>query len=162
MINKIYSDNNSYVATNNLSVFLAGPTPRRNEDKSWRPEACELFEKYFPQEKNLTLFVPERSNWFDGFDFVDQVEWEWKYLHEAKIVMFWIPRKLPHFPAFTTNVEFGRYVSLFPKKCIYGRPEWSEKNRYLDWLYQKETSKKPLESLDGLIQSVIAHLDLNS
>ena len=57
--------------------------------------------------------------------------------------------------AFTTNVEFGYWISKNSDKIIYGRPEESEKNKYLDWLYQVETGKKPINDLSNLLQEAI-------
>lgn len=58
-------------------------------------------------------------------------------------------------PAFTTNVEFGYWISKNSEKVIYGRPDESEKNRYLDWLYQTETGKKPINNLTDLLKGAI-------
>lgn len=112
------------------SIFLAGPTPRSLKVESWRPKALEIL-------KNLNykgqVFVPERVVKQEKIDYLDQVEWENFGTENCTKIVFWIPRKLPDMPAFTTNVEFGRYVGS--GKCMYGRPTNSEKNRYLDWLY---------------------------
>ena len=47
-------------------------------------------------------------------------------------------------PAFTTNVEFGYYLCKNPRKVYYGRPDDSEKNKYLDWLFELETGMNRL------------------
>ena len=81
---------------------------------------------------------------------IDQVEWENFGTENCSKIVFWIPRKLDTMPAFTTNVEFGRYVGS--GKCMYGRPDDSEKNRYLDWLYKKLNSKESVHnSLESLL-----------
>jgi hypothetical protein len=55
-------------------------------------------------------------------------------------------------PAITTNVEFGRYVGS--GKCMYGRPDDSEKNRYLDWLYKKLNPNEQIHnSLEYLLKT---------
>lgn len=114
------------------SIFLAGPTPRSRDVKSWRPEAISILEKIGYKGQ---VFTPERLVKSEKIDYIDQVEWENFGTENCNIIFFWIPRKLPEMPAFTTNVEFGRYVGS--GKCLYGRPDDSEKNRYLDWLYKK-------------------------
>lgn len=119
------------------SVFLAGPTSR-NSAPSWRPDAVAIFEQL---KFEGALFLPERKDAAFKVEYDDQVEWEWTHLHAATVIMFWVPRKLDVWPAFTTNIEFGRYVSVSPERCVYGRPDWSAKNRYLDWLYQKLTGR---------------------
>src|SRR5581483_11776507 len=89
------------------SIFLAGPTPRSSHVKSWRPEAINIL-----RESNFsgTVLVPERRDWTVKFDYIEQVEWEWKGLEDCSIIVFWVPRDLQTMPAFTTNVEFGSYV----------------------------------------------------
>lgn len=72
------------------------------------------------------------------------------------MVCFWIPRKLPDMPGFTTNVEFGRHVGK--SKVIYGRPEYSEKKGYLDWLYNKITGKTPFKEISELLKETIKEL----
>ena len=56
-------------------------------------------------------------------------------------------------PAFTTNVEFGYWIHS--GKIIYGRPDNSRKNGYLDWLYEKDTNKKPYNNIEGLLKEAI-------
>ena len=48
-----------YVYSLKKSIFLAGPTPRSKEVKSWRPEAIRLL-----KEKGFdgVVFVPEFEN----------------------------------------------------------------------------------------------------
>lgn len=150
-MNIVYSNEDIRGIVPAPSIFLAGPTPRSEEHGSWRPEAVELFEKH---GFDGTLFVPEWSTGEAMIDYLAQVEWEDKFLTSCTAIMFWVPRKLPEFPAFTTNVEFGRFVGVRP--CVYGRPPDSEKNRYLDWLYTKKTQWLPHETLDETVRSAIA------
>lgn len=128
--------------------MLCGSTPHTADVKSWRPEAIEILDKL---GFNGTVLVPEFRYWPSGktppFNFLAQVEWEWQALNSVDLIAFWIPRDLKTLPGFTTNVEFGRYV----KNCIYGRPDNSEKNDYLDWFYEKVTKRKPLNSLYALM-----------
>ncbi len=134
------------------SIFLAGPTPRSRDVVSWRPDALLILEKIGYKGQ---VFVPERLVKSEKIDYIDQVEWENFGTENCSKIVFWIPRKLETMPAFTTNVEFGRYVGS--GKCMYGRPDDSEKNRYLDWLYKKLNPKgfvyNSLESL--LLESSI-------
>jgi len=135
---------------NKGSIFLAGPSPRQSGIISWRAKAYEILKDKF----NGVVFNPE---WKDPnstvFNYTNQVEWEWKYLHLAKSVVFWVPRELKDFPAFTTNVEFGFYIDK--TNVIYGRPDDAPKNRYLDWLYQKVTGKIPFNSLEDTLLEAI-------
>src|SRR6185437_2708590 len=90
------------------SIFLAGPTPRKEEVPSWRPDALKVLESLGFQG---TVYIPEHEGRTkEGYDYLTQVEWEYECLEGAGVICFWVPRKTPDMPAFTTNVEFGRYV----------------------------------------------------
>jgi len=134
------------------SVFLAGPTPRRIEDASWRPAAIELFHAIAP---NLTLYVPEWDTGQAQLDYDDQIRWEWKHLDACTAILFWVPRKMPEFPAFTTNVEFGHYLAKRPGCVVYGRPPDAEKTKYLDELYKKVTGKEPFATLEETCRAAL-------
>lgn len=118
------------------SVFLAGPTPRRKDVQSWRPNACRYL-----QELGFDgiVYVPELSSGEALFSYDNQITWEWEALEKAGIIVFWIPRDLTIMPAFTTNVEFGYYVR--DSRMVYGRPDSAEMNRYLDRLYRRHHSE---------------------
>ena len=132
------------------SVFLAGPTPRDPITPSWRPTALEIFEK---NNFTGTVFVPERSVKTHIIDYVDQVEWEDACLRISQVIVFWIPRNLVTMPALTTNVEFGRFAPC--SQTLYGRPDDSEKNRYLDWYYTKYNGNAIYNNLNDLITNSI-------
>ena len=142
-----YSDKD-VIVQNKPSIFLAGPTPRSLDVKSWRPQALQIL-----KELNFdgVVYVPEPEYPQENFDYNTQVMWERKGLKTATVIAFWIPRDLKTMPAFTTNVEFGYYIR--DKKILYGRPENSEKNRYLDWLYEYETNLKPIYTLQDLMKN---------
>lgn len=139
---------NEKVLKGDKSIFLAGPTPRSIDVETWRLEAIKIL-----NELNFDgiVYVPEKE--FDDrtFDYDNQVWWERQALHSASTIVFWIPRNTKTMPAYTTNVEFGYWLSKNSDKVIYGRPDESEKNRYLDWLYETETGKKPLNNLRDLL-----------
>jgi hypothetical protein len=133
-------------------VFLAGPTSRKGED-IWREECIKLFEKY--SYKDVNLIVPEP---FLG-DYKEQIEFEHGYLSKSEVVLFWVPRDIEkeHY-GLTTNVEFGFFTSPFlgkRPKVAYGRPEKSDKNRYLDYCYEKFYGKKPQKELVDLVKEAI-------
>jgi len=134
------------------SIFLVGPTPRDSGTPSWRPEALEILERL---RFHGIVFVPERSSW-NGFNYLDQVEWENEALYDASnmgCIAAWVPRELEKMPAFTTNVEFGRFVDC--GRFVYGRPDGAPKTGYLDWLYQKETGWAPCTSLEALMEFAV-------
>ncbi len=156
----VYSDQDSTLF-NGPSLFLAGPTPRRADVPSWRPEALQILEalKY-----EGYVYVPELSAPKSDHDYVSQVEWEYTCLNGAKHIIFWVPRDLDTMPAFTTNVEFGYYLKT--GNVVYGRPDSAPKNRYLDWLYRKEWERRnyslsnfgsrPYNSLQHMLEDVVA------
>lgn len=150
-MNILYSDESPF--TGGPSIFLAGPTPRSSEVKSWRPEAVRIL-----QELGFkgTVLVPERRDWTVKFEYTDQVGWEKAGLHHATVILFWVPRKLENMPALDTNVEFGFWMSEHPAKVVYGRPDTSERNRYLDWLFRDITGRAPINTLEATLRSAIA------
>jgi len=135
------------------SVFLVGPSPRSPIVDSWRPEAIQALQdlKY-----DGVVLVPEWSDWRNQVDYLSQVAWERAGLEKCSVIAAWVPRELEHMPAFTTNVEFGRYVTS--GKLFYGRPELAPNNEYLDWLYETDTGRKPLDNLTELMKTVISHV----
>lgn len=139
------------------SVFLAGPTPRDVDTPSWRPDAIKILEKY---SYTGTVYVPEHKYPLEhlspeAFDeaYLKQVEWEYSALNRAQYIVFWIPRKLTNMPAFTTNVEFGAYAH--ETNTLYGRPDNSEKNRYLDWYYKKVNIAPIFNNLEKMLKYVL-------
>ena len=132
------------------SIFLAGPTPRRAEVRSWRPLALDVLRGL---GFSGTVLVPERRDWSARFDYTDQVEWEYAGLEGCSAVAFWVPRDPETLPGFTTNVEFGRYAGS--GRCVFGRPPAAPQTRYLDWLYGKLTGRRPENSLDGTMRAAV-------
>jgi len=145
-----YSDEK--VLKGEKSIFLAGPTPRSTDVETWRNEAIQILESL---NFDGIVYIPERE--FDDrtFDYDNQVLWEREALYNSDIIVFWVPRFLPKMPGFTTNVEFGYWLAKDSTKTLYGRPDDSEKNRYLDWLYQVETNKKPINNLEEILKEAI-------
>jgi ADP-ribose pyrophosphatase YjhB (NUDIX family) len=132
------------------SVFLVGPTPRDAGTPSWRPAFIDALGA---AGYTGVVFVPElRSGQrHQGYEF--QVEWEKKHLDMADVIAAWVPRRLPEMPAFTTNVEFGRYVAS--GRMVYGRPSDAENVRYLDWLFKKHARcREPVDSMELLARDV--------
>lgn len=132
------------------SIFLAGPTPRGENAKSWRTDACRILEEI---GFDGVVYVPEYSTWKVKEDYVDQAMWERVGLSEATIILFWVPRSLPDMAGFTTNVEFGYW--LHSNKVIYGRPDGAPKTKYLDWLYELDYGKKPYNDLKELLFNAV-------
>ena len=144
----IVNYSNEPVIKSNKSIFLAGPTPRSIDVETWRKEALIILDEL---GFDGVVYVPERE--FDDrtFDYDNQVSWEREAFYTAAVIVFWIPRNLETMPAFTTNVEFGYWLGKGDKTVLYGRPDDSERNRYLDWLYKTETNRELCNDLRQLL-----------
>lgn len=145
-----YSDQEVIPSKN--SIFLAGPTPRSSEIVSWRKEAVELLKSL---NFDGVVYVPEKEFEDGQYDYISQAGWERSALYSAGIIVFWVPRELPHMPAFTTNVEFGYWLAKDKSKVVFGRPDNAQKVKYLDWLYKEETQKTPHTSLKALLSAAM-------
>ena len=143
-----YSDQK--IIKGDKSIFLAGPTPRSEEVISWRKEAIEILKK---NGYDGIVYVPEYSTNKPREGYEDQVLWERDGLMSSSLIIFWIPRSIPKMMGLTTNVEFGYY--LHTNKVLYGRPDNSEKNTYLDWLYKYDYHKEPFNNLEKLLSEAI-------
>ena len=110
------------------SIFLMGPTPRRLDVESWRPQAIAELERI---GYDGVVFYPEsRDRTWHG-DWAAQVEWEESCLSMAHCIMAWVPRTLPNMPGLTTNVEWGVWQDS--KKIVLGAPHDAAHNRYLEY-----------------------------
>lgn len=141
---------NEAVKKGEKSIFLAGPSPRSIDVHSWRPRALAIL-KYLGYEG--IVYLPETNLEDKEFNYDDQIEWETEALANAEVIVFWIPRKLPEMPGFTTNVEFGEWFKS--GKIVYGRPDSSEKNKYLDKRYTMHTGEKPENNLEDVLKKAI-------
>lgn len=145
--------------TYSKSLFLVGPTPRSPNDlparlrQHWR---AAMLEALYVAGYDGVVFIPEPENGKWPEDYLDQVEWEQKYIEQADLVLAWVPRDLTGMPAFTTNVEFGEILAS--GKLIYGRPEGAPKTRYLDARYKAVWGREPLSSLEGMAKAAVARL----
>ena len=137
------------------SIFLAGPTPRSKEVETWRGKALELL-----TDLNFkgSVFVPEMlgaEQWNPVYD--EQIEWEHKALYVTEAIVFWVPRDIKGgMPAFTTNVEFGMFLN--DERMFYGRPDWAEKCKYLDYCYKDAKGEIPKNDLCKLLREAMEYL----
>ncbi|GAA1672916.1 hypothetical protein GCM10009830_18930 [Glycomyces endophyticus] len=110
------------------AVFLAGPLPRAAGVASWNPEAVAHLRERWRHDGRLVVFTPELREGVLA-DYTGQIEWEHRGLHDADVILFWVPRDLETMPAFTTNIEFGTWYDS--GKAVFGAPESAPKNEYL-------------------------------
>ena len=136
------------------SIFLVGPTPRDKKVPSWRPRALEILKD---MKYEGGVYVPEWDTFAPRVDYDAQVEWELAGLDICRAIAAWVPRELEKMPAFTTNVEFGRYVDS--KRLFYGRPDGAPSTRYLDHLYRKVTRRDPKASLEELLGECVQRVN---
>ena len=131
---KYYGDK---IEKSTRAISLCGPTPRNNKVTSWRKEALNILQNI---NYDGIVYVPELKDETPVFKTKDeQVSWE--------------PRKFPSMLGLTTNVEFGYWLKS--KKCIYGRPDGAYRTHYLDWLYNLEYNKNPINSLEELLKQAV-------
>ena len=141
-----------------LSIFLAGPTPRSRDVKSWRPEAVRLILEEYGFRGNV--YVPEYRQHIDelkGFEYGEQIEWEHHYLDNCTAILMWVPREMETMPALTTNCEWGLYVKS--GRLFYGRPPNAPKCSYLDYGYEKFNIRKPSDTLNELVLKTLNYID---
>lgn len=152
-----YSDQEPVIGAN--SIFLAGPTRRNSRFKdSWRNSSSMILEEY---GFNGILYVPEiyEDRKFDDEQLDKQVIWEWTCLDAADVIVFWIPRKLPDMPGFTTNVEFGIYTEKKPNQIVYGHTKEAEKMGYLDRRYKAVTGMEPCMTMEETMIMALKKLE---
>lgn len=144
-----FSDEKPNLSKEKKSIFLAGPTLRNSEfDLSWRKTACIILEKL---NFDGIVYVPEFKT-KNPMEFLAQAGWERECLFNADKIVFYIPRKLPELPGFTTNVEYGMWLTRKPNSVLLCCPSNSEKNRYLEWLYLQE---KPNDIIYRTLEDVL-------
>lgn len=149
MIIKFYGDK---IEENKKSIVLCGPTPRNNNVISWRVEAIEILKN---TKFDGIVYIPEGQK-FNTY--AEQVEWELQAYKNSNVIVFWVPRQFPDMMGLTTNVEFGYWLKS--GKCIYGRPNTAERIRYLDYMYEKEYGKKPINNLEELLLESVKLADI--
>ncbi|OGN01128.1 MAG: hypothetical protein A3B91_02750 [Candidatus Yanofskybacteria bacterium RIFCSPHIGHO2_02_FULL_41_29] len=149
------------------SIFLAGPSPRRPDVPSWRPEALRILES---KGYDGVVFIPEpKPGDTVKYDWAKAPQWEHKMLDMSDMVLFWVARDCTlmgyqefKFPGFTTNVEFGHWVNS--GKAVLGHPPKTPHTSYLRFMADKfhvptlftleETINKSLELIkDGALRN---------
>jgi 8-oxo-dGTP pyrophosphatase MutT (NUDIX family) len=134
------------------AVFLAGPLPRAADVPSWNPEAIKLLRERWDGDGRLVVFTPEPRDGVTA-DYIGQIDWEHRGLHDADAIVFWVPRDLETMPAFTTNIEFGIWYDS--GKAVFGAPASAPKNEYP--VHLAEAREVPVaDTLDGTVDAALA------
>lgn len=148
---------NEPIKTSNKSIFLAGPTLRgETYDKSWRKEACNILEKL---KFDGLVYIPEFESGNMKPDLTQQADWERNGLMNASYILFYIPRKLPELPGFTTNIELGMYMVKKPEACVLCIPPEAEKVSYIKWLWKKEGHDVIHKTLEDALRDIVNRLE---
>lgn len=128
------------------SIFLVGPTPRAaTGGESWRPRMLDILRS---RGYDGIVYVPEPEDGSWSRDYIAQLDWEQRHLHGCDLILAWVPRDLERLPGFTTNIEFGQFLSS--GRLLYGRPEGSPKTKALDEYWRRQTGMQPLTTLDQM------------
>jgi len=134
------------------SIFLAGPTPRSNNIKSWRIEALEILEKL---NYDGTVFIPEARSGEKYPDYDEQINWESTMMNLCDCILFWVDRQMRtdfEMIGLTTNMEFGEWHKS--GKVVLGFPKDAPKNRYLESRFN-DLELKATYTLEDTIKSAI-------
>lgn len=132
------------------TIFLAGPTPRKDGVPSWRPEALKILgELGFDGH----VFVPEPRDgqWLADYD--GQIEWEEEGLNRADVIVFWVPREIPDMMALTTNIEWGMWKTS--GKVIWSAPPSAKNTRYAEYYAEKLGVPRTKELREALLLATI-------
>jgi len=122
-------------------IFLAGPTVRGHQPHltSWRFEAIEEFKR---QGFEGVLIVPEFTSKTESDKGKMWIPaWEFAGLCVSDVNLFWIPRT-KELIGLTTNHEHGYWLARQPRKIVYGRPEDSYRNTYLDLMFDFDAQQE--------------------
>ena len=131
-MHEIYAHEHPRGARNCPSIFLAGPSPRGQENYNWRPEALEYLKN---RRFKGVVFVPLPRDgvWLENWD--AQAQWEVDYLDRSTVIAFWVPRDMQHLPGLTTNIEFGLYAQS--GKAVLGYPKSASYTRYMHFTAER-------------------------
>jgi len=118
------------------TVFLAGPIERVPEGEKprfprWRDYALKYLDA---RPEKLVVYNPEWTTRPLGWTYQAQVEWEFRAISNAMVRLFWIDRRLPGLPGFTTNIEWGKW---WDDACtVSGAPPDAPHTRYMQTLHR--------------------------
>lgn len=123
------------------TIFLAGPTVRGNQPHllSWRIAAVRLL-KDRKFEGNVIIPEFEDKKESDKYRY-DVPVWEFTGLTGSHVNLFWIPRTR-ELIGLTTNHEHGYWMAREREKVVYGRPDDSFRNVYLDIMWVEDAKRR--------------------
>lgn len=104
---KVYEPLEYYSKKEKLSIFLAGGIDRAPD---WQKDAIAYLNKKYG-DMDLAILNPRRSTPFTTEDYEargEQVEWEFKHLRYASVILFWFPENAP---CTTSLLELGYWLN---------------------------------------------------
>jgi len=155
-----YDNNFSNNLSDDIVIFLAGPTVRGNQQHltSWRFDAIKEFKK---QKFNGVLVVPEfkdKTKSDKGKEWIPL--WEFERLKVADCIMFWIPRT-KELIGLTTNFEIGYWIAKDSDKVVYGRPNDAYRMDYIDIMWNENTMNAPIyNTLEDTVKESIKRANI--
>lgn len=146
---------NTPVIKGQKSIFLAGPVLRTVPyADGWRNHAITILQQL---KFNGIVYVPEfpLGTSAEYYDVETQTFWEWEAMDSADVIVFWVPRDENGMEGYTTNIEFGRYLTKSPEKIILGFPKEALRMDYMTLLYANESKREPTYTLQETLESAL-------
>lgn len=155
------------------SIFLAGPTERRDGPTLWRTEAIDYLLHAAP---GIDLVVPEFSDGmfdrhaptrfgatYSGSTTEAVVQWETHGIDNAAVVLFWMPFNHSELPGLTTRSEAAReieYARHHMLRVVLGIPPTAAATTHLRFHAQRahlEIHRTLPATLDAALALLASH-----
>ena len=156
---QVYEPLENFDKKEKQSIFLAGGIDRAPD---WQVEAINYL-KETHHDRDLAIFNPRRSTPFSREDYesrTEQVEWEFKHLRYADVVLFWFPEDAP---CTTSLLELGYWLST--SKVVIGINPGHYKERsiktQIDLLNKSRLgiNIEVVSTLEGVLDNAVTLLD---
>lgn len=153
------------------SIFLAGPSPRPGMTAHhWRHDAVKILQQLCG-DRELWVFIPmsqiafETGEFPEDFNYVNQIEWEQRWLNAADVIGLWAARDHTA-KALTTNIEYGQFADS--SRMVAGAPEKALSVRYIEATernnnrpFFRDLTEMLTYALDLIGEGVQRHTDWN-
>ncbi len=130
------------------SIFLAGPSPRKEDDPDWRPAALNALEAE-GFDGHVFIPLPRDGVWCD---YAGQVQWEEAGLGRADCIAFWCPRNMQSLPGLATNDEWG--VHKASGRVVWGSPPDAPHTKYQRY-YAEKLGAPVADTLGGTMAAAV-------
>lgn len=135
-----------------LAVFLAGGI---SDVENWQQSVVEVLSK-----TDCTILNPRRSEFPTGNKVEEhrQIEWEWRYLQRAELVVFWFP---PQTLCPIALFELGTCCSGDLPIVVGCDPKYARLFDLVAQLRLRRPEVELVQSIDELAERVVQHPALN-